>query len=89
MNDDYEQLLAQLRRESLWPALYFFKFIIPADLKKIALIESRFSEKAIISLHESSKGKYVSVSIKEIMPTPESVVDKYKQMGDIEGLMAF
>jgi putative lipoic acid-binding regulatory protein len=65
-----------------------FKFIIPAENRKIALIESKFSETAIISQHESATGKYVSITVKDVMLNAEAVIEKYKEMKGIEGLIA-
>ncbi len=90
MNKDeqFEKLRAQLRLEKDWPVIYMFKFIIPAENRKIALVESRFSDEAIITQKESSTGKYMSITIKEVMLSADSVIDKYKEMEGIEGLIA-
>ena len=44
-----------------------FKFIIPASNKSIALIESKFSDEAVISEKQSANGKYISITVKEVM----------------------
>ena len=90
MNKDeqFEKLRAQLKKEKDWPSIYMFKFIIPADNRKIALVESKFSDEAIISQKESSNGKYISITIKEAMLDADSIINKYKEMEGIEGLMA-
>jgi putative lipoic acid-binding regulatory protein len=66
-----------------------FKFIIPADNRKIALVEAKFSDEAIITQKESSNGKYISITIKEVMLDADSIISKYKEMEGIEGLMSF
>lgn len=86
--DSFESLRNELNKNSSWPMVYMFKFIIPADNKKIALVESRFSEEAIISQQSSSKGNYISITVKEAMLSADSIIDKYKEMSDIEGLIA-
>jgi putative lipoic acid-binding regulatory protein len=65
-----------------------FKFIIPADNRKIALVSSKFSDEAIITQKESTSGKYISITIKEVMLDADSIINKYKEMEGIEGLMA-
>lgn len=87
-DDQFEKLKEILNKHITWPALYMFKFIIPADNRKIALIESKFSETAVISQHQSSSGKYISITIKEVMLNADSIIDKYKEMKGIEGLIA-
>jgi len=90
MNRDkeFENLRVQLNKEKSWPLVYMFKFIIPADNRKIALVESKFSDEAIITQKESTTGKYISITIKEAMLDANSIIDKYKEMEGIEGLMA-
>ena len=89
MEEKYEKFLVTLRESSKWPSVYLFKFIVPADNDKIARVEALFDSKtAEIKLKTSSKGKFVSVSAKEIMLTPEAVVEKYVEASNIEGLIA-
>ena len=91
MNKDeqFEKLREQLKKEKEWPTIYMFKFIIPADNRKIALVESKFSDEATITQKESANGKYISITVKEVMLDADSIIDKYKEMDGIEGLMAF
>ncbi len=87
-DEQFEKLKEVLNKHTTWPTVYMFKFIIPADNKKIALVESKFSETAIISQHESATGKYISITVKEVMLNADSIIDKYKEMKGIEGLIA-
>lgn len=84
----FDKLREQLQLNDNWPTIYMFKFIVPADNRKIALVESKFSDEAIITQNQSSNGKYISITIKEVMLNAESIIDKYKEMQGIEGLMA-
>lgn len=86
--EHFEKLRDLLNEEDNWPILYMFKFIIPADNHKIALVEAKFSDEAIISHKASSSGKYFSITVKEVMLDADSIIDKYKEMQGIEGLMA-
>ncbi len=86
--DDYKGLIAELEKLS-WPRLYLFKFIVNADNQKVAQVQSlASSETAEISLNTSKTGKFVSVTIKEVMISPEEVIAKYKKATTIEGLIA-
>ena len=86
--EQFIKLRELLNKENNWPMVYMFKFIILADNQKIALVESKFSDEAVISHKESSNGKYFSITIKEVMLSVDSIIAKYKEMGGIEGLMA-
>jgi putative lipoic acid-binding regulatory protein len=88
-SEDYKNLREQLNLQTDWPVLYMFKFILPSSNKNIALVESKFSDEAVISQKESSNGKYISITIKEVMLDADSIVAKYQEMSSIEGLMAF
>jgi hypothetical protein len=90
MNKDeqFEKLREQLNKEKSWPLVYMFKFIIPADNRKIALVEAKFSDEATITQKESSNGKYISITVKEVMLDADSIISKYKEMEGIEGLMS-
>lgn len=88
MNDDqYNKLRELLNQGASWPMVYMFKFIIPADNHKIALIESKFSDEAVIAHKESSNGKYFSITVKEVMLDSEAIIAKYKDVSSIEGVM--
>jgi hypothetical protein len=84
---EFDALLKKLN-DLNWPQVYMFKFIILATNQKIALVESKFSEAAVISHKSSANGKYISITVREVMLSPESVIEKYRAMKDIEGLMA-
>ena len=87
-DDPYNNLRKELNKNPSWPILYMFKFIIPADNKKIALIGSKFSDESVITNKESTNGKYISITVKEVMLNAESIIDKYKELEGIEGLIS-
>ena len=85
----YGRLKEQLAQNTNWPALYLYKFIVPADLEKIATIEAIFDRTdAAISTRESSKGTFTSVSIKVTMESPDAVVEKYLEVSKVEGVIS-
>ncbi len=88
IDERFDKLRGLLNKENNWPMVYMFKFIIPADNKKIALVEAKFSDEAVISHKESASGKYFSITVKEVMLNADSIINKYKEMTGIEGLMA-
>lgn len=85
----YEKLKAQLEEGFEWPTVYMFKFIVPADNEKQAKVEGLFNTKeAQVSTLQSRKGNYVSITAKEMMMSPERVIDRYLEAEKIEGLIA-
>ncbi len=87
MTDPYSSLRTQLELEE-WPNVYMFKFIIPNSSEKIALTMELFNDSSDISMHESSSGKFVSITAKELMLDVDSIIKKYEEATKIKGLMA-
>ena len=85
----YTRLQEQLKGDTTWPAPYLYKFIVPGNAQKIAQIEAVFNGmNAQINTRDSSKGTYSSVSIKVMMPSPEAVIEIYKQVSRVEGVIS-
>ncbi len=85
----YSRLKTQLEETTTWPALYLYKFIVPADPHKISQIEVIFDLlKAEINTRDSAKGNFTSVSIKAQMESPEAVIQKYLEVSNIEGVIS-
>ncbi len=85
---DFSSLRKKLEENKDWPSVYFFKFIVPSDNKKLAIVEALFGPEAQVNLKQSSKGTYVSVSAKELMMSVDRVIERYEKASEIEGLMA-
>ncbi len=85
----YKRLKIQLEENTSWPAVYLYKFIVPANKGNVAKLEQIFAKnKAEISSRDSSKGTYTSVSIKVIMDSPDKVIEKYIEVSKIEGVIS-
>lgn len=87
-NQDYSELRKKLDEAGDWPRVYFFKFIVPSNNKKLAQVEALFGPEANVTLKQSNKGNYVSISAKELMLNADGVIERYKKASEIEGLMA-
>ncbi len=88
-NEQFDSLRTELNKTKTWPIVYMFKFIFPADSKKQALVESKFSDDSVITQNVSANGKYISITVKEVMLDADSIINKYIEVGAIEGVMAF
>ena len=77
----YDNLRSRLYATASWPSEYLYKFIVLSDKRKIADIENIFDNMgAVIKTKPSTNGKYTSLSINLQMLTPESVIEKYKEV---------
>jgi len=85
----YARLKEELTNSTLWPAEYLFKFIVPSDNEKVLQIEDSFDRMgAVIETTQSKTGKYTSVSINVKMESAQSVIDKYLELSEIEGIIS-
>ena len=85
----YKKLKKSLKKDTAWPAKYLYKFIVPTSKEKIAEIKTIFSStNAEISTRDSSKGTYTSLSITVTMKSPDAVIEKYKKVSKVEGVIS-
>ncbi|SFT50901.1 hypothetical protein SAMN05216474_0967 [Lishizhenia tianjinensis] len=87
MKDVFEGLKEKLQDQE-WPAVYFFKFVCPNDNETVAKVVAHFNEESEIEYHNSRTGKYVSVSVKELMLDVDSIIDIYQKVATIKGVIA-
>lgn len=83
----FDKLKEQLSQEE-WPNVYLFKFIVENTPEKIARTTALFDETADIAFHTSKNGKFVSVSVKEMMLDVNSIMAIYEKASHIEGIIS-
>jgi putative lipoic acid-binding regulatory protein len=87
--EKYKKLQSQLEEGFEWPRVYMFKFIVPANNEKVAKVEQLFNSKeARVDMRSSRKGNFISITAREMMMSPQRVVDRYVEAEAIEGLIA-
>ncbi len=86
-NSKFDELRKKLDNES-WPAIYMYKFIVPSDNHKIALIESFFEDDAEIKMQASTNGKYTSITIRQVMLDAPAIIEIYVKAAAIEGIIS-
>ena len=87
--DFYKRLKEELANSTVWPSEYLFKFIIPSDNHKLAIIEKSFDNMgAVIKTNTSKNGKYTSISVNTTMKSAQAVIDKYQELSTIEGIIS-
>jgi putative lipoic acid-binding regulatory protein len=70
-----------------FPYVYLFKFIIKAENKSMALVEVMFDSDAEIIQKQSSKGNYISITVKQVVLSVEEIIIIYKKASEIEGVI--
>ena len=86
----YNKLKIQLEENVNFPAKYPYKFIVlteNTETQKVLL--SRFDNMgAVVQTKLSKNGKYTSITILAEMASADAIIDQYKSLEDIEGLMS-
>lgn len=84
---NFEKLREQLNVHHTWPSVYMFKFIAPANNRIFAMLHDLFPQQAEFTNRHSSGGKYVSITIKEMMLSVDEVIERYQKAASIEGVI--
>lgn len=85
----FERLKIQLEESTAWPAVYLFKFIVPTDRDKIIAVENAFDRMgAVMKTTKSKNENYTSISVNVQMESAQHIIDKYIEVGAIEGIIS-
>ncbi|MBT8307904.1 MAG: DUF493 domain-containing protein [Maribacter sp.] len=85
----YNRLKIQLAESTQWPSLYLYKFIVLTNDEKIKQVHEVFDNTgAVIDSKLSKNGKYTSLSIRVNLKNPDEVIIKYKEVGEIGGVIS-
>ena len=85
----YAKLREQLLETTNWPSTYLYKFIVPTDEKRISQIQDIFDNTgAVIESKKSKKGTYTSLSVTVNLKDPDAVIEKYKEVSVVEGVIS-
>jgi uncharacterized protein len=84
---NFDTLREHLTRDITWPSVYMFKFIAPAENRIFALLHDLFPHQAEFTNRHSAGGKYVSITVKEMMLSADEVIERYQKASAIEGVI--
>lgn len=84
--DEYANFKEKLENVQTFPGLYVFKFILTGGIDKLKELRAVLPEDQFIET-PSKTGKYISVTVKKWMQNADTVVDVYKKVAEIKGIM--
>jgi len=85
----FEELRKKLEESiTSFPYIYMFKFIIKADNKAMALVEVIFDNDAEIIQKQSTKGNYISITVKQVVMSVDEIISIYEKAAEIEGVIS-
>lgn len=86
--DPYKNFRSLLQQSIVFPAEYTFKFIIKAEVDKIADLKLMFADaRASITEASSSGGKYKSFTVQVFVQDEEEVIAYYKKVSTIDSVI--
>ena len=88
MRDNINKFRELLSENKEWPLLYYFKFIIHNNQEKLDQVKALFADPSDITYKTSKDVKFISLSCKQLMPDPESIIAIYEKAGLVDGLIA-
>jgi putative lipoic acid-binding regulatory protein len=88
-NTFYTKLKVQLEDTTKFPTDYMYKFIVPSDENQVKEVEGLFNNKgADIKTKSSKTGKYISLSIVLKIESANKVIEYYKKVEKIKGIIS-
>ena len=85
----YVKLNERLSLTTEFPTEYLYKFIVPSGGNQVKEIENLFNKKTIkLNTNTSKTGKYISLSIRVNLSSPDEVISYYKKAESIEGIIS-
>ena len=88
MNDNIEKFRELLSKNTVWPMIYYFKFIISNSQEKLDQVRSLFADPSTITYNTSKDIRFISLSCKQLMPDAESIIAIYEKASLVDGLIA-
>ncbi len=70
-----------------WPAVYMFKFILEPEKERLDSVLALFPPESEVLRKYSEGGKYLSITVKEVMMTSDEVVKRYDKASEIQGVI--
>ena len=70
-----------------WPSVYMFKFILEPDEERLKQLLALFPSEAEVLRKYSKAGKYVGLTVREVMMNADEVVARYDQAAGIKGVI--
>jgi uncharacterized protein len=88
LSDEAKDKLRQtLEKIQEWPSVYMYKFIFEPDPNRVDRVVALFPPESEILRKYSSGGKYLSITVKEVMMSADDVVARYEKASEIPGII--
>ncbi len=82
-----DRLRERLDQVHDWPSVYMFKFIFEPDDQRLDAVLALFPAESEVLRKYSAAGKYLSITVKEVMLNADEVVRRYDKASNIDGVI--
>jgi len=82
-----DKLRDTLQKIHEWPSVYMYKFIFEPDQERLERLVALFPPEIEILRKYSTSGKYLSITVKEVMMSADEVVARYDKASEIPGII--
>ncbi len=82
-----DRLRDRLNEVHEWPSVYMYKFVMEPEENRLNAVLMLFPPESEVLRRYSAGGKYLSVTIREVMMNAEDVVMRYDQATSIQGVI--
>jgi putative lipoic acid-binding regulatory protein len=86
-DEELDRFKQKLVETMTFPSVYMFKFIITSEHRNIALVENLFGSETVLHTKDSRKGRYTSITAKQVVMSVEEIIDIYRKASAIKGVM--
>lgn len=84
----YDNLKEKLDDTTEFPSEYMYKFIMPNENQKMAEVQSVFDNaNPEFAYRESKSGKFLSITVMVYVLDSDTIIDYYKRIGKIDGVI--
>jgi len=84
----YKRLEKKLLQTTSFPSEYQYKFIVASDNRKLASVQKVFDGmRPTVSSRGSKNGKYTALTIQIYALDAAVVIEKYKEVSEIKGVI--
>jgi len=88
MDKNIDKFRELLSKNSEWPLLYYFKFIVHNNQQKLDQVKELFADPSSITYKTSRDIRFIGVSCKQMMPDPDSIIAIYEKASLVDGVIA-
>lgn len=85
--DTKQRLKDRLEQVHRWPSLYMYKMIFEPEKERLEQVLALFPPGSEMLRKYSAGGKYLSLTVKEVMLTADEVVERYERAAAITGVI--